>query len=288
MSDHPSSLSLRARSESCYIQQWCAGLAICFATAAVIMTAYWANNTDKSKGFLGGLNWGKSTFNWHPVLMVSGLVFALVVSTVSFTIIPLPSSYVKYFHAFFHTATIVCICIGISAVATSNNFLSKNSEGKYGADLWSLHSIAGIIAICLLAQNYVVGAVVFIFNAVNTVGKVTYLPNHNALGVITLTVVLGTILSGLMEVAEELECEYAVTRPDTDPALSYYLLSSGCQLLNGIGIVVIAAICLAMYAVLTKQQNWESEAERLNNTSKAEIVEPIISVDDKEHDKEVI
>ena len=107
------------------IGRFSAVLAICFAFVSMVLIAYWANNTDTTNRFAGGLDWGVNTFNWHPVLMISGMVFSFITAMMMYRVLPLPKTIVKYVHAILHTATIVCICVGIAAVVVSNNFTDK-------------------------------------------------------------------------------------------------------------------------------------------------------------------
>ena len=70
MSEPPSQLL----HDSTLLQKLSGSSAIIFAAAAMIMTAYWAHGPNTSEGYLGGLDMGRNTFNWHPVLMVAGSI----------------------------------------------------------------------------------------------------------------------------------------------------------------------------------------------------------------------
>jgi hypothetical protein len=58
-----------------FLKQFTAVSAIISAGFAVILTSVWMNGTDANESFLGGLNWNELIFNWHPILMVTGLIF---------------------------------------------------------------------------------------------------------------------------------------------------------------------------------------------------------------------
>jgi hypothetical protein len=45
------------------------------AMAAVIMVFLWAKNDNKTNKYLGGLNWDDKVFNYHPPMMILGLLF---------------------------------------------------------------------------------------------------------------------------------------------------------------------------------------------------------------------
>eukprot|EP01036_Dinobryon_divergens_P034380 gene34380-44414_t len=235
------------------IGRFSAFLAICFAFVSMVLIAYWANNTDTTIRYAGGLDWGVNTFNWHPVLMISGMVFSSITAMMMYRVLPLPKTIVKYVHAILHTATIVCICVGIAAVVVSNNFIDKNTSNRIEPNLWSLHSLLGIIAICLYMQNYFIAALIFIpkvmeWTASAAVRK-AYASAHSMNGIITAIVVLAVVQTGLTE--ESSGCQYTVTDVSNNPAALYHYLSPGCKMLNGIGIVVLIATCLAVLVLAT-------------------------------------
>ena len=71
---------------------------------------------DDDASYLGGLNINELLFNWHPVLMVTGLIFCSATALVSFKVIPMDHNTKKYVHATLHTVAVVCIVLGITAV----------------------------------------------------------------------------------------------------------------------------------------------------------------------------
>lgn len=72
--------------------------------------------SDYDGSYLGGLNTNELLFNWHPVLMVAGLILCSIVSLTSFRILPFEHHLKKYFHATIHTIAIICLSLGVSAV----------------------------------------------------------------------------------------------------------------------------------------------------------------------------
>eukprot|EP01036_Dinobryon_divergens_P039032 gene39032-51347_t len=72
---------------------------------------------DDDESFLGGLNTNDLLFNWHPVLMVTGLIFCSITALVSFKVIPMDHDTKKYVHAsLLHTVAVICMVLGITAV----------------------------------------------------------------------------------------------------------------------------------------------------------------------------
>ena len=58
------------------LSRYSAWLAHGFAFTSLGLVIAWAGGTDTSAGFLGGFNWTNLTFNYHPVMMVGGLLVA--------------------------------------------------------------------------------------------------------------------------------------------------------------------------------------------------------------------
>lgn len=80
-----------------------------------ILHRYWMNS-DTDDSYLGGLNTTDLLFNWHPVLMVAGMILCLTSAVVSYRILPLTHNSSKYIHSALHTLAVICIILGISAV----------------------------------------------------------------------------------------------------------------------------------------------------------------------------
>lgn len=222
-------------------------LAILFAFVTMTMTASWANNSNTDDGYLGGLNWSSLVFNWHPVLMVAGLVFCLVCSIMSYRLFPGSKFVIKLLHASFHTAAIICIIIGLSAVITAHNYTDKNSAGTYYPNLYSIHSLLGISAVILYFLNFVMGIFFFLLPGVAENIKKNFKPNHIFLGLFILFAVVFAVETGLMKLTKN--CTYEVNEADWNPAENYHKLSSGCRLANGIGIMVLVTVFLSSYAL---------------------------------------
>mmetsp|Transcript_21102 Transcript_21102/g.47224 ORF Transcript_21102/g.47224 Transcript_21102/m.47224 type:complete len:86 (+) Transcript_21102:602-859(+) len=56
--------------------------------------------------------------------------------------------------------------------------------------------------------------------------------------------------TGLTELTTKLGCSYTVSSADWNPAHNYHRLSAGCQLANGIGIMVFLTALFAAYALI--------------------------------------
>lgn len=79
------------------------------------ISSFWMDS-DIDGSYLGGLNTNELLFNWHPILMVTGLIFCSISSLVSFRILPFAKPVKKYFHAILHSLAVICIILGVTAV----------------------------------------------------------------------------------------------------------------------------------------------------------------------------
>ena len=88
MSDHPTSK----------LSRYSAWLAHAFALTSLGLVIAWAGGKDTSAGFLGGFNWTNLTFNYHPVMMVGGLLVAGTEAMLAFRFWPFGHFYNKVIH----------------------------------------------------------------------------------------------------------------------------------------------------------------------------------------------
>jgi hypothetical protein len=216
---------------------------------ATSMTVNWAAREDTSENYLGGLNWGKQVFNYHPVLMVAGFMFLSVSAMLSYRVINLPKNQQKALHALMHAGAIVCILTALAAVVTSHNYTDHNTSGTYSANLYSNHSFMGMAAIVLFLSQYILAFLIFGLKLSPSSAK-WFKPNHIFIGVFTLFAAVFAVESGLTELTTKLSCSYDVTSADWNPANNYHKLTNGCQLANGIGIMVFITALFAAYALI--------------------------------------
>ena len=56
---------------------------------ALILVVLWALFTNTTEDFLGGISWAHpKVFNWHPIMMVAGMVICTTEGTISTTRLP--------------------------------------------------------------------------------------------------------------------------------------------------------------------------------------------------------
>lgn len=228
-----------------------AGMAgVLSAAAATGLVAIWMTGDNEDESYLGGVDFEELLFNWHPILMCSGLIFLFSSAIVSFRILPVSKPSQKIIHATCHLLALVCISLGLTAVFVGNNNKDKNAEHTYYGNLSSLHSWLGLGAIVVYGQNYFLGFYHFFVSSVSKSSRQKYMPNHVFLGILAFVMSVLAAETGIMELATEFGCGYEVNHPDTNPAENYKDLTEGCRVANGAGIMILVTMILILYAML--------------------------------------
>lgn len=178
---------------------------------ALILVVLWAIFTNKTEKFLGGLTWQyPHVFNWHPIMMVAGMVVCMTEGSwlSSPHRDPVHSSYVGTwgagllaFRAFpfdklinrrvryiWHTAGIAMMCTGLAAVLMYHN--DRNQ-----ANLWSLHSWLGVMTITLYLSQYVLGWYIFFNESADTDMREAYIPFFAWLDIFMFVAACFTVVS---------------------------------------------------------------------------------------------
>lgn len=161
----------------------------------------------------------------------------------SYQILPMSHYAQKCVHVFFHVSAITLFAIGLHCVVLSHN--GQNAAGTFMPNLYSLHSWIGLGAMCLYAQNFILGGAFF---AMGWKGAKEYLPSHLSMGLCALCLSCAAVVSGISQMKA---CMYVVDSPDTNPASHYANdMSQGCKLLQGGGVCAVVAVVLSFYALI--------------------------------------
>lgn len=246
-------------------------LAFVFAFISVILVAHWMNGSNIEEGFQGGLNWDKLIFNWHPIMMVSGIIFCMMSAALSFCLLPVPKYISKMVHTLLHTGALICIIIGLCAVFIGNNNKDRNLYNTYYSNLSTIHSFLGLSAVILYFQNYIGGLIGFLLSLISEDMKKIYMSYHVYFGIMALMIGALAAETGIMELSVESGCGYSVSSPDINPAENYHKLQEGCRVANGAGLTILTAILLAFYALIF-QDMVKKESENGKPRSKIDSV----------------
>lgn len=169
----------------CYLL--CLGLSLACVVCVCLWNVHWR----------GGFAWDGSAlqFNWHPVLMVTGLVVLYGNGAVLYRI-PLTWGQNKLpwklLHASLMLVALVLSIVGLCAVFDFHN--AKNIPNVY-----SLHSWIGIAATALFAIQWVAGMAVFLLPCSPVSLRVLLKPVHVWMGGTILWLSIAACISGINE-----------------------------------------------------------------------------------------
>ncbi|XP_076054628.1 transmembrane ascorbate-dependent reductase CYB561 isoform X4 [Oratosquilla oratoria] len=136
-------------------------------------------------------------FNWHPLLMVLGLVFLYANGALMFRGFRTERKMkLKLLHAGFQAAALIVSSVGLKAVFDSHNLKDPPAPNMY-----SLHSWIGLSAVILFCCQWVMGLVTFLIPGLRSSLRAAYLPVHRFFGLAIFVTALAAALTGLTEKA---------------------------------------------------------------------------------------
>lgn len=202
----------------------CFLLCLCLGLACVVCVCLW--NTR----WRGGFAWDGSAFqfNWHPVLMTTGLVVLYGYGAVLYRV-PLTWGQNKLpwklLHASLMLLALILSVVGLCAVFDFHN--AKNTP-----NLYSLHSWIGISAVALFALQWVGGVAGFLLPWTPMSFRKLLKPTHVWLGGSILTLSIAACISGINEKL------FFVLKGNTSG--SYGLLPPEALWANSLGVLIVA------------------------------------------------
>ncbi|XP_028916662.1 cytochrome b ascorbate-dependent protein 3 [Ornithorhynchus anatinus] len=160
-------------------------------TLCVLLTIYWLQH------WRGGFSLGRSDaiFNWHPVLMVAGMVVLYGAASLVYR---LPQSWVgsklpwKLLHAALHLTAFVLVVLALLVVFTYHRW-------KKITNLYSLHSWLGITTVFLYACQWLFGFAIFLLPWAPVWVRSLLKPIHVFFGASILSLAIASVLSGINE-----------------------------------------------------------------------------------------
>ncbi|XP_034546909.1 cytochrome b ascorbate-dependent protein 3-like isoform X2 [Notolabrus celidotus] len=200
----------------------CYMLCLCLGLACVVCVCVW--NAHWRHGFA----WNGSTleFNWHPVLMVTGLIVLYGNGAVLYRV-PLTWGQNKLpwklLHAVLMLLALVLSIIGLCAVFDFHN-------ANKTPNLYSLHSWIGIAASALFALQWVMGMAGFLLPCSPTWLRKLLKPIHVWMGGSILILSIAACISGINE-----KLFFVLTKPQP-----YSKLPAEALLGNSLGVLIVA------------------------------------------------
>ena len=158
-----------------------------------------------------------------------------------FLILIIPRMFCKILHSLLMLGAIVCSAVGLSAVWKS---LNDNQQ----PNLSSLHSWIGIMALILLAQNYLLGTLHFFLGLFPISWTSTYLCFHKLLGTFTFIAGVVAVATGLQYMTYGCN-NYVINGKDNNPAEYYGELLNGCKLAYGAGVSIFLGLLFILLSI---------------------------------------
>ncbi|KAM9857767.1 lysosomal membrane ascorbate-dependent ferrireductase CYB561A3 isoform 2-T2 [Aulostomus maculatus] len=224
----------------CYLL--CLGLGL----ACVVCVCLWNSR------WRGGFAWDGSShqFNWHPVLMVAGLVVVYGIGAVVYRI-PLTWGQNKLPWKLLHGAlmllALILSIIGLCAVFGNHN--ANNIP-----NLYSLHSWIGIAATALFAIQWVMGVTGFLLPCSPLSLRQLLKPLHVWMGGVILSLTIAACISGINEKL------FFVLKGNTNGSLPYAKLPPEAVLGNLLGVLIVA-FGLVVFRILSNHK-WQRPDSR--------------------------
>uniref|UniRef100_A0A8C7LFG6 Lysosomal membrane ascorbate-dependent ferrireductase CYB561A3 n=1 Tax=Oncorhynchus kisutch TaxID=8019 RepID=A0A8C7LFG6_ONCKI len=166
-------------------------LCLCLGLLCVVFVSYW--NIE----WRGGFAWDASflQFNWHPVLMVTGLVVlygnAAILYRIPFTWSQRKQHW-KLVHAALLLSSLILSILGLCAVFDFHT-------GYHIPNLYSLHSWVGICTVVLFTAQWLLGLVGFLSPCSPLGFRKLLKPVHAWMGMAIFILSLASCLSGINE-----------------------------------------------------------------------------------------
>ncbi|KAK8379536.1 hypothetical protein O3P69_019459 [Scylla paramamosain] len=148
--------------------------------------------------YRGGFGWSAFPdlqFNWHPFLMVLGLVLLYANGALIYRGFRSERKRkLKVVHAVVMVSALVCAVVGLVAVF-------KFHDSKGFANMHSLHSWIGLATVILFACQWLAGFLTFLFPGLRSSLRAAYLPLHQYFGLFIFAGAITSTLLGLSEKA---------------------------------------------------------------------------------------
>uniref|UniRef100_A0A8D3AK63 Lysosomal membrane ascorbate-dependent ferrireductase CYB561A3 n=1 Tax=Scophthalmus maximus TaxID=52904 RepID=A0A8D3AK63_SCOMX len=219
-------------------------LCLSLGLLCVLFVSYWSSH------WRGGFAWDYSAleFNWHPVLMVSGMVVlygnAAVVYRAPFTWKQNKLTW-KLVHGGLMFLALLLSIVGLCAVFDSHKGLNL-------PNMYSLHSWVGICTVAMFALQWILGLAGFLFPCSPLWFRSSLKPIHIWVGKAILILGLASCISGIDE-----NLLLALNESSAEP---YNSLPLEARFANSLGILIVAFV-LVVFGILSKDKWQRPEAD---------------------------
>ncbi|XP_008275175.1 lysosomal membrane ascorbate-dependent ferrireductase CYB561A3 isoform X2 [Stegastes partitus] len=221
-------------------------LGLALSVACVVCVCVWSSK------WRGGFAWNGSglQFNWHPVLMVTGLVVLYGNGAVLYRV-PLTWGQNKLPWKLLHAALmLLALILSIVGLCAVFDFHNANKT----PNLYSLHSWIGIAATALFAIQWVAGLAVFLLPCSPISLRILLKPVHVWMGGSILSLSIAACISGINEKL------FFVLKGNTNGTLPYNALPPEAVLANSLGVLIVA-FGMVVFLILSNHK-WQRPDSR--------------------------
>ncbi|XP_075953215.1 lysosomal membrane ascorbate-dependent ferrireductase CYB561A3-like [Anarhichas minor] len=212
---------------------------LCLGLLCLLFVSFWSSHWH------GGFSWDGSDlqFNWHPVLMVAGLVVlygnAVVLYRVPFTWKQKKHTW-KLVHAGLMLLVLLLSVLGLCAVFDNHRFFKI-------PDMYSIHSWVGICTVIMFAFQWLLGLAGFLLPCSPLGFRSNLKPVHVWMGKAILILTVASCISGIDEQLF-FTLDGIIGKP-------YSSLPVEAKFANSLGLLIVAFV-LVVFGILSKN-NWQ-------------------------------
>ncbi|KAM9841462.1 lysosomal membrane ascorbate-dependent ferrireductase CYB561A3-like [Aulostomus maculatus] len=219
-------------------------LCLCLGLLSVLLVSCWRSQ------WRGGFAWDGSPlqFNWHPVLMVSGLVVLYGHAAVVYRI-PLTWRQRKHTWKLVHGGLmLVALLLAVLGLHAVFDFHRRFSF----ADLYSLHSWVGLSTVVVFALQWLLGFAGFLLPCSPLWLRSALKPAHAWIGNVVLILSVTSCVSGINE-----ELLLSLNGGAGEP---YSSLPAEAKLANCLGVLILT-FGLVVFGILSRKQWQQPETD---------------------------
>ncbi|XP_061913476.1 lysosomal membrane ascorbate-dependent ferrireductase CYB561A3-like [Entelurus aequoreus] len=251
-------------------------LCVCLGVLCVVFVCFWNSH------WRGGFAWDgtESQFNWHPVLMVTGM---LVLYGLGAVLYRLPCTWSqgkqpwKILHAGLMLSALLLSITGLTAVFQVHRNLKI-------PDMYSMHSWVGLCTAAIFACQWLLGVVGFLCPCSSLRFRGGLKPLHVWMGKVVLMLVLASCISGINE-----NLFFALNGVS---AAAYSSLPLEAWFANTLGVLIVA-FGVVLFGILSKADwqhpdaNNEETALLLREDRSGQLIDNRVRVKEESHDADI-
>lgn len=241
---------------------------------AVVMCAVWCTKKESSEKYLGGIEFYNhdKIFNLHPLGMVVSMLFCLGFSLTAFRE-GWSHKVSKRIHLAFNVAAKLFMIVGLRSAYIYRDEPEGSDSTYHFRHFTTMHSWIGLTTSLLLFQQDIIGGIVFIYPLLFKVPSnfiKRYKEYHPILGKTAFVMAAVAMITGIVAKNEHLGCTIPTSSINQNPFNGYDHIPHGCQLSNGLGLVIIISVFFIVFGLRQSTRSNNGDASPLLTTLKPE------------------